>query len=196
MSVQPHQSAEWTQWSFVFQAQPVVLTAWLPPGLPLAEPITLRRHQLFLSACCLIFLWPSHVDAPRQADSHSSFSTNPRILFRSWFTYLFELVPSEVTVKDARAIRVLKNSLTIHLPVSEMALVLVTLCPCEFTCSFHDVFLELALESASICEDSEALPVLHVSVPIAFVFGQDAIHVACTIIDLQAIAMSYPCVGF
>ena len=117
-------------------------------------------------------------------------------MFRSWFTYLFELVPSEVTVKDARAIRVLKNSLTIHLPVSEMALVLVTLCPCEFTRSFHDVFLELALESASICEDCEALPVLHVSVPIAFVFGQDAIHVACTIIDLQAITMSDSSVGF
>ena len=90
----------------------------------------------------------------------------------------------------------LEDSLTVHLPVSELALVLVTLCPCEFTRSFHDVFLELALESASICEDREALPVPHVSVPIAFVFGQDAVHVARTIIDLQAITMSHPSVGF
>ena len=86
----------------------------------------------------------------------------------------------------------LEYSLTVHLPVSEMALVLVTLSPCEFTRSFHDVFLELALESASICEDCEALPVFHVSVPITLVFGQDAIDVACTIIDLQAITMSNP----
>ena len=90
----------------------------------------------------------------------------------------------------------LEYSLTVHLPVSEVALVLMTLCPCEFTRSFHDVFLELALESASISEDREALPVLHVSVPIAFVFGQNAINVASTIIDLQTVTVSYPSVGF
>ena len=90
----------------------------------------------------------------------------------------------------------LEYSLTVHLPVSEVALVLMTLCPCEFTRSLHDVFLELALESASISEDREALPVLHVSVPIAFVFGQNAINVASTIIDLQTVTVSYPSVGF
>ena len=90
----------------------------------------------------------------------------------------------------------LEYPLAIHLPVSELALVFMTLSPSEFTSSLHNVLLEFALESAAIREHCKPLSVLHVSIPVAFVFCQDTIHIARAIVDLQAIAVSHHLVCF
>ena len=90
----------------------------------------------------------------------------------------------------------LEYPLTIHLPVSELALVLMTLSPSEFTSSLHYVFFEFALESAAISKHCKPLSMLHVSIPVTFVFCQDTIHITRAIVNLQTIAVSYHRVCF
>ena len=108
-----------------------------------------------------------------------------------------ELVSLEVAFQHiSTAICMLEFAFSVHLPISEMTLVLVALRPSEDALSIDYVLLPLSLVGPTVLEYSVTNALPHVSVPIALVFCENTIVVACSAIELETVAMSHCLVVF
>lgn len=104
------------------------------------------------------------------------------VLFIEWVdiaVFHLELVSLEVAFQHiSTAICMLEFAFSVHLPVSEMPLVLVALCPSEDALPVDFVLLPLSLVGPTVLEYSVANALPHVSVPTALVFCENTIFVA------------------
>lgn len=91
--------------------------------------------------------------------------------------YHLEVVSLEIAFENS-ATDMSEDSLAIHLPISEVAFIIMTLNPLINTHSFDLVFLKTAAIEIAIIKYCAALAVLHVSVPTAFVFCHHAVFVS------------------
>ena len=89
-----------------------------------------------------------------------------------------------------------KFALAFHHAVFEGAFVLMSFRPDVSALAVHLFVLKITLVSGPVTVNSEALPVSPVQLPPTFVFGQNAVAVALTVIDLKSISMSNFVVSF
>ena len=89
---------------------------------------------------------------------------------------MLEQVALEVA-SELVAVRMSELTLAVHLPLTEGALILVTLRPSVHTSAIHHVSVELAFEGATVGEDGHPLPMLLVLDPASLILSDHTIVV-------------------
>jgi hypothetical protein len=79
---------------------------------------------------------------------------------------------------------------TLHHSFLKLAFVFVTLHPLERTLTIVELTLELTFVRGTISIHGVALSLSLIHAPVSFIFGQNTIIVALTVIDLETVAMS------
>ena len=81
-------------------------------------------------------------------------------------------------------------SLPIHLPLTERALIFVTLCPSVLASAIQHVSVELAFEGATVSEDCHTLPMLLVLDPASLVLSDHTIVVLLAREQLKSVTVA------
>ena len=83
-----------------------------------------------------------------------------------------------------------KFSLPIHLTFSEVSFVYMAKSPSEYALTIHNISVKLALISASICINSEALTMLFVADPLSLVLRDHTVLISLAAEQLKTMSVS------